>query len=107
MWSLLLRAGRWVGGVEPVILASLFVLVVGTWGFISLLDEVVEGDTQAIDEAIVRALRSAENPRVPMGPTWLVESGRDVTGLGGVAVLVLFITAVAGFLLLSGKRRMM
>jgi undecaprenyl-diphosphatase len=34
----------------------------------------------------------------PIGPEWLHEAGRDLTALGGVAVLTLITVAVAGFL---------
>ena len=38
--------------------------------FIRLASEVMEGDTQAIDVRILRALRSAADPAQPIGPAW-------------------------------------
>lgn len=84
---------------EPLVLFTALTLVVGTWGFIEVADEVLEGDTQAFDEWVVRTLRQADNPAQPIGPQWLAEVGRDVTGLGGLFTLVLVTLAVAGYLL--------
>ena len=41
-----------------------------------------------------------------MGPDWVEEMARDLTALGGVAVLVVLTVAVGGFLVLDGKLRM-
>ncbi|HEX8914215.1 MAG TPA: phosphatase PAP2 family protein [Humisphaera sp.] len=100
----------WAGSSGNLVLGAVLVIVAGTWGFIKLADEVVEGETQAFDERVMTQLR-APNPDagkpaadvVPLGPRWLQEAGRDVTGLGGVAVLTLMVSAVAGYLLLVRK----
>ncbi|MEQ9409328.1 MAG: phosphatase PAP2 family protein [Fuerstiella sp.] len=86
---------------EPLLLFAALVVAVGTWGFIEVAENVLEGDTQAIDEWMVRSLRKADDPSQPLGPHWLAEAGRDVTGLGGVSVLVLVTLGVAGFLWVS------
>ncbi|MBU8542067.1 phosphatase PAP2 family protein [Roseomonas sp. ROY-5-3] len=79
----------------------LLLLVAGSaWGFIELADAVVEGETLAIDRALLLAMRSPADPADPLGPGWLVEMGRDVTALGGVAVLVLVTLAVTVFMVL-------
>jgi len=97
----------WLGGhVNLVLIASLLV-VAGAWAFIGIADEVKHGETQRFDDWAVRSLRRANNPAVPIGPKWLPEVGRDLTALGGVAVLTLIILAVVGFLLLDGKRHLM
>jgi len=97
----------WLGAhVNLVLLASLLV-VGGAWAFIAIADEVKEGGTQRFDDWAVRALRNANDPAIPIGPTWLPEVGRDLTALGGVAVLTLVILAVAGYLLLGEKYRAM
>ena len=98
---------EWLGShVNLVLIASLLV-VAGAWVFIAIADEVKEGGTQRFDEWAVRALRRPDNPAIPIGPKWLPEVGRDLTALGGVAVLTLIILAVVGFLLLQEKRRLM
>lgn len=100
---------RWISWIrqEPLWLFSALVVVVGIWGFIELSSEVIEGDTQAFDEWAVRMLRQPNDLSQPIGPNWLAEAGRDVTGLGGVVVLVLVTLAVAGFLWIVRGYRML
>ena len=38
------------------------------------------------------------------GPAWFQEVARDITALGGYAVLIVLVGTVAGFLQLDGKR---
>ena len=73
--------------------------------FITLAGEVMEGDTQAFDTKILRALRSPADPSKPIGPKWLEGSMIDLTALGGPTVLTLVVLAVAGFLLLQTRYR--
>ncbi len=80
-------------------------IVIGCWAFIGLASEVKEGDHQALDERLVRSLRSAADPAVPIGPAWLAEAGRDVTALGSVVVLSLVSLSVAGFLACQRRYR--
>ena len=111
--SLIKRARRfmvWAGLSSGIVLTAVLAVVGGVWVFAELADEVAEGETQRIDQRIVEALRTgdpdpppAEPRQVPIGPKWLQETGRDITGLGGVAVLTLLILAVAGYLLLVRK----
>jgi undecaprenyl-diphosphatase len=87
----------WLGSHGQVVIAAALVVVAGTWGFVELLDEVKEGETQQFDEWMIRFLREHE------GPAWLQEVGRDLTALGGVAVMAVVTAAVAGYLLLCKK----
>jgi undecaprenyl-diphosphatase len=86
-----------------IVLIAVLILVLGTWAFIAIADEVREGGTQKFDDWAVRALRQRDNPAIPIGPRWLHEVGRDITALGGVAVLTLVTFAVAGYLLMARK----
>ncbi|MCX7424259.1 MAG: phosphatase PAP2 family protein [Planctomycetia bacterium] len=92
-----------LGRHEFVVLLAALIVVAGTWGFIALADVVLEGRTQSLDESVLLALRRADNPAMPIGPDWMAEVGRDLTAVGGVAVLLLATLAVAGFLLLDRK----
>jgi len=92
---------------ELLLLIRLLIIVVGTWAFIQLAHEVAIGATQHFDERIVRSLRQPGDPNVPLGPAWFQEVGRDVTALGGYAILILLVAIVAGFLKLDGKKRAM
>lgn len=92
---------------EPMALFALLTIVLGIWGFIELADEVIEGSTGHFDRWAVRALRDQADPSIPIGPPWMASVGRDLTGLGGVAILTLFIIASAGFLAISHAYRTM
>lgn len=83
-------------------LAALAAFAGAAWAFIELADEVVEGETMALDRAILLSLRDPGG--APLGPGWLQEMLRDFTALGGTGVLVLLTLAAVGFLLLGGKR---
>jgi undecaprenyl-diphosphatase len=77
---------------------SVFVIGLGAWGLISLTDSVREGHTQNFDNRVI--VWFVHHP----GPPWLQDVGRDLTALGGVAVLTLFTLAVTGYLLIARKR---
>jgi undecaprenyl-diphosphatase len=94
---------EWLGLNELTVLLGVLIVVAGTWGFIALTDVVLEGKTQNIDDSLVRSLRRPDNPAVPIGPDWMTEVARDLTALGGVAVLILVTLAVAGYLFLDRK----
>jgi undecaprenyl-diphosphatase len=90
--------------LERRILVALLVLSGFAWGFVQLADEVVEGETDAFDTALLLALRNPADPSDPLGPGWVEEFARDVTALGGVGILVFMTVAVAVFLRLQGRR---
>ena len=73
---------------------------------IAILDEVVEGETRAIDEAIILGFRVPGDPADPIGPPWLEEAVRDVTALGSAPTLVMAVLAVVGFLALAKAWRL-
>jgi undecaprenyl-diphosphatase len=93
----------WLGAHGAIVLGALLVIVAGTWGFIELLDEVQEGDTQKFDEWAIKTLTSYHGPEYRL----LEEIGRDITALGGIVVLVLATAAVVGFLLIVRNYRAM
>ncbi len=86
---------------DLVVLLAVLTLVVGVWVFVVVADQVREGDTQAFDERLLRALRRPDDPKVPVGPDWLHEVGRDLSALGGVCGLTLLTVGVLGYLLLG------
>jgi undecaprenyl-diphosphatase len=105
-------AGRFAGKIWSEaneilpLIAAMIVLVCGL-GFVKLGDEVLEGDTQSVDERVLIALRRADDPAVPIGPAWLREAGLDLTALGSPVVLILMVLAVMGFMWLRRKYREM
>jgi undecaprenyl-diphosphatase len=84
-------------------LAVLLVLCAAAFVFLKLADSVREGETQRVDEWVLRSLRTPADPAVPKGPTWLLPVSRNLTALGSVPVLLLFVLAVAGFLALAQR----
>jgi undecaprenyl-diphosphatase len=89
---------EWVGRHETSVLVALLLATLSVWAFVAVADEVVEGETERFDTWAVRAMRRADDPATPIGPDWLAEVGRDLTALGGMAVLSLLTAAVVGFL---------
>lgn len=73
--------------------------------FLKLSSEVMEGDTQAMDTKIVRALRQPDDPSRPIGPLWVTGVLEDLTALGGPTVTWLVILSLTGYLLLQTKYR--
>ena len=75
------------------------------WIFLILAGEIAEGETQAFDVMILKALRSPDDLSKPIGPVWLEGVLLDLTALGGSTVLGLVIFSVLGFLLLQARYR--
>lgn len=98
---------RWHERFETWTLVAMAGFALTIWGFIEVADEVVEGESHAIDSRILLALRNASDLSDPIGPLWVEELGRDFTALGGVGVLTLLTFSVAGYLWLIGKVRAM
>ncbi len=96
--SKLTRTYRWVVSHELVTLLLLLVIGVGIWGFITIAEEVMEGDSHAIDQRILLSMRVDGDPSDPIGPSWFEEAGRDVTALGSVSALMIFTATLAGYL---------
>lgn len=74
------------------------------WAFVNIGGEVMEGETQAYDRAILLALRNPAHPADPLGSRSFEESMRDVTALGGFTFLTL-LTIVATLALVFHRKR--
>ncbi|HJZ44525.1 MAG TPA: phosphatase PAP2 family protein [Hyphomicrobiaceae bacterium] len=92
-----------VARVERVTLVTLIVAAAALFLFAKLADEVSEGSTRRFDEWLLLLLRTPGNLADPVGPRWFEEMARDVTALGGTAVLALMVLAVAGFLAMTRR----
>lgn len=90
---------------ELTVLLGGLILAVLAFGTFELVGEVLEGDTQAFDERVLRSLRRADDPSLPIGPRWLHAAALDITALGAAAVIGLSVAAIVGFLLLQGMHR--
>ncbi|WP_341864191.1 phosphatase PAP2 family protein [Gymnodinialimonas sp. 57CJ19] len=88
------------------ILLAFLILAGLTWTFFSLADAVFENETDTFDTLVVLAFRNPADLSDPFGPIWVEEMARDITGLGGLAVLSLLVIVSAGFLWLRAQRRL-
>lgn len=95
---LVAAAVREIGPASALLIAAL-----GAMAFLAIADEVAEGETHALDLAVLRALRVGGRPDALVGPDWLHVAAVDVTALGSVAVLTLII--LLAFALLASLRR--
>jgi undecaprenyl-diphosphatase len=73
--------------------------------FLALAGRVLEGDTRAVDDRLLLALRDPSDLSKPLGPSWFAEAVRDITSLGSVPLLAIALAVAVGYLLLAGKRR--
>lgn len=89
--------------VELRLLIGILIIGLASWLFVGLADEVIEGDTRTVDEAILLALRNPADLNDPLGPPWLEEMGRDYTALGGVGVVGLVTGVVCLYLALARR----
>ncbi len=90
---------------EPVILILLILSAGGVWTFIELADAVNEGDSREIDEWIVLSLRDPIDKSDPIGPRWFEEVMRDITALGGYAILTPLTISVAIYEWIRNRRQ--
>jgi len=100
-----ISASRLLAAREWPILLALVVPAAAVWVLLELADEVREGSTSALDEALLLLFRNPVDHADPLGPPWLQEMMRDFTALGGVGVLSLIALGACGYLILVRKRR--
>jgi undecaprenyl-diphosphatase len=89
---------------EAGILATMAVACGLIWAFLQLADEVVEGETEAFDNAVLRLFRNPANIDEVIGPPWVQEMVRDITALGSFACLGLLVLGVVIYLVLANMR---
>lgn len=96
---------HWPGLHQFSVLVSMMVLFGGAWAFVELADEILEQETASIDERVLLSLRNPADRSDPLGPDWVEEIGRDITALGGTAILTLFTLVAFVYLVLRRKFR--
>src|SRR4051794_36521751 len=89
--------------IEVRLLIGILLIGSASWLFIFISEEVVEGDTRAMDERILLAMRNPADHADPLGPPWLEEMGRDFTALGGIGVIGI-VTVVTTLYLALARR---
>lgn len=85
-------------------LLSLAGLSLFGWAFVELADDIAEGEAPSFDRVILLALRNPADLSDPVGPSWFEESARDMTGLGGYAILTIVTLSAIVYLVMGGKR---
>ncbi|MFW5661481.1 MAG: phosphatase PAP2 family protein [Oceanicaulis sp.] len=86
--------------IELTSVAALVVIGLSLAIFAGVADNVLEGDTQEIDQMILLALRTRGDIENPIGPGWFEYAVADITALGGYAVLTLLVSFSAIYLIL-------
>ncbi|HML95692.1 MAG TPA: phosphatase PAP2 family protein [Thermodesulfobacteriota bacterium] len=92
---------------HPVPALALLLSAAGFLAFAELAGDVLEGENHQIDTTILLMMRNGSDLANPLGPPWFEEMMRDITGLGGVAVLTLVTIFSAVYLLLIKRRDLM
>src|SRR3954468_7484763 len=64
-------------------LLSLAAFSLSAWAFVSIARRVVAGATESLDRAILLSRRNPSTLADPIGPSWLEEVARGITGLDG------------------------
>jgi undecaprenyl-diphosphatase len=96
-------AGARFARAEAVLLGALAVLAIALSTFLDIVEDLGEHPSHAFDHAVLKALRVAGEPNNPLGPKWFEIAAADVTALGSVAVLVIIVLVVSGFLLMQRR----
>lgn len=109
----MLRANKIIDALKSLRTRDLIVaavtIVLAALGacFIVLAEEILEGETLRVDNAILLALRNPSNLSDPLGPPWLLSTMLDISALGGLSITIVTLAVIAGYLALSQKYRMM
>jgi undecaprenyl-diphosphatase len=83
-------------GRELAPLAAVGALAGAAFAFLTIAGEMSEGETRALDRAVLVALRDPSDLSRPIGPQWLKLMAIDLTSLGSLACLGLIVLMVAG-----------
>lgn len=100
-----LKAWQWTRSLDLSILIGIFLITGLLLVVEELADDVLEGETESFDTAILLMFRTADDLSDPIGPAYVEEMVRDVTALGSTAIISLATLGVLGFLLFAGKTK--
>lgn len=99
----LMLAIHWLWQRELPVLFAIFATFVSLFLFVWLTQLALQEQPHELDRYLLLLMRNPHDLSDPLGPPWLEEVGRDITALGGNAVLILLTLAVLIFLLMSDK----
>ncbi|RYE46161.1 MAG: phosphatase PAP2 family protein [Hyphomicrobiales bacterium] len=97
------RVQSFVSG-EIWLLAAIAVVSGLILAFLSIADEVIEGETEAFDKSILMLFRDPNNVEQVVGPEWVHEMVRDITSLGSFSLLGLAVIGVCAYLVMVRLR---
>jgi len=100
----LARIWQFVTRFETRVLIGLVMAAGALWAFLSIADEMADGETQTLDRRIILGLREPGDLNDPIGSRNIEEAVRDITALGGTT-LVVAVTAVSVLAFVFHKRR--
>lgn len=86
-------------------LGVFFILAFSLFIFYQAADEVSEGEYQDLETRMLYSFRDPADLSKPLGPEWLSIAMRDITALGGEAILALVTVFIIGFLYMKGDKR--
>lgn len=99
MTSVLPRLWTFLKRFEARVLIGLFLAAAALLAFLELADDMVEGETTAIDTRLMLLLREPGDLNDPVGSHGVEEAVRDVTALGGTTlVVVVTLVSVLAFI---------
>lgn len=104
--SWLVTSWDWLWKRELPVLLAIFALFAALFIFALLTQLAVQDTPHEFDRYLLLLMRNPDDLSDPLGPRWLEEVGRDITALGGNAVLILLTLAVLGYLLMDLKPRL-
>lgn len=87
---------------ETGLVAALLAIGLAVLAFAHIAEEMGEGETGAFDTAVMLAMRTGDH-HDPIGPAWFEFAVRDITALGGYAVLTLITLFAVGFLITTKR----
>ncbi len=99
------RAWNWAVNIDLLMLLAAAALAFGTWAFVKIAELVTDSDNNGFDEWVLLSVRNPQDIADPVGPKWFEEAVRDITSLGGVAVLFLLVATAASFLVICRRYR--
>lgn len=85
---------------ELSLIITMLVIVLSSWAFIEVTDEILDNEAREFDKQVLLMMRADSNLSQAVGPRWLPEVMRDLSALGSKSVLTVVVLSVVGFLLL-------
>lgn len=102
----LMRSTAWLWQWELPVLLAIFAVFASLFLFALLTQLAMQDQPHEMDRYLLLLMRNPADLSDLLGPLWLEEAGRDITALGGNAVLILLTLAVLGYLVMDNKPRL-